>query len=99
MSPSQGEGRRFKSGPLLTNMKNMFEPEHKSKWYILLILGIASLIGWSAYKQYRPYIVQTSCSEVAERSSNFLYKNNADFDPTFSYQNVKKKCLVESETQ
>jgi len=73
----------------------MYTPEHKSKIYLLVIAGVASLIGWAILTQYRPMLIETSCSEVAANSSNVLSKRYTIEDDDFSYETVKKECLHE----
>ena len=92
MSPSQGEGQGFKSPPPL---KLMYVPEHKSKLYFLLVVAVASLIGWVIFVQYRPMLIETSCSEVAVNSSDILGKRYSIDDNDFSYETVKQECLDE----
>jgi len=74
----------------------MFEPEHKSKWFLLLVFGVAMLVGWSVYNQYKPYLIQASCSEIAATSSNLIYKRNDILESNHSYEYVKSKCIQDS---
>ncbi len=74
----------------------MFEPEHKSHWYLIIALGIAVIIGWSIYSQYKPLIIKASCSEIAAKSSDLIYKNIDSFEPVYSYENINKKCIKDS---
>jgi hypothetical protein len=73
----------------------MYRPEGKSKAYLLVVLGVASIIAWAFFKFYRPVLLDESCSEVALNSSN-LYASKKDFDPAYSYDNLKERCLEET---
>jgi len=74
----------------------MFKPEGKSKWYFLLIFFIAVLIGWTAYAQYKPLIIKSSCSEIAARSSGFFYSQEGAFEDNYSYEIIKDRCIQNS---
>lgn len=91
-SPSQGG----KTGSTPVSRSTMFEPEHKSKFYLVFVLIVAIVIGWSIFTHYQPLIIQASCSEIAANSSNFIYKERELLDQTYSYDNIKTKCLRDS---
>jgi len=82
-------------GTPVSHSKNMYTPEHKSKLYLLLVLAVASLIGWAVFVRYRPMLVETSCSEVAANSSDILGKRYSINNNDFSYETVKRECLNE----
>ena len=74
----------------------MFEPEHKSHLYLLLVLIVAIFLGWSVYTQYRPMLIKASCSEIAASSSGFIYKEKDIFEPSYSYESIKSKCMQDN---
>ena len=74
----------------------MFQPEHKSKFYLFFVLIIAVVIGWSIFTHYKPLIINASCSEIAANSSGFIYEERELYDPTYSYENIRTKCIQDS---
>lgn len=74
----------------------MFEPEKKSHLYLLLVLVVAVVIGWSVYTQYKPYLIEASCSEIAASSSNLINEEQEFLEPSNTYENIKRKCLRDS---
>ncbi len=73
---------------------NIYKPQHRSKAYLFIIAGIASLFGWALLKFYRPIVIEASCNEIAA-SSGSLYKNHpTDIDAVyFTPDNVKARCI------
>lgn len=74
----------------------MFEPDKKNHLYLLLVFVVAVVIGWSIYTQYKPLLIKASCSEIAANSSDLIKCENDLFDSSYSYNNIRKKCLEES---
>lgn len=74
----------------------MFEPEHKSHFYLILFCVIAIFLGWSIYTQYKPMLIQASCSEIAAGSSGLINNESDLLDPSYSYNNIRSKCLQDS---
>ena len=76
----------------------MYKPDGKSKAYLLVILGFASIIAWAFFKYYRPLILEESCSEVALNSSN-LYQDKKGYDSNYTFDNLKSRCIEETKTK
>jgi hypothetical protein len=74
----------------------MFKPEHKSHFYLLLVATVAMLIGYSAFKHYKPYLIKTSCSEIAARSVSYNFNEKVLQDPKDEYNEFIKKCIEDS---
>lgn len=72
----------------------MYEPEHKSKLYLLIVAIVAILIGWVFFARYRPMLIEASCNEAAAKSSGLFYtKGQEFFDSSFTYENLKERCV------
>ena len=63
---------------------------------MLLVLVVAVVIGWSVYTQYKPYLIEASCSEIAASSSNLINEEQEFLEPSNTYENIKRKCLRDS---
>jgi len=74
----------------------MYEPEHKSKFFLIIIIAIAAFLGWSVFVQYRPMLITVSCSEIAANSTNILGKRFNLEQDNYSYEKVKTQCLEET---
>lgn len=68
----------------------------KSAFYLLVIAISALTIGWVFVNYLRPQIIERGCSEMAEKSSNVLFKDQEHLDPKYNYENVKARCLEDS---
>jgi hypothetical protein len=70
----------------------MYEPEKRSKMYLVIVAACASLIGWAFFTYYRPLLIDASCSEVAVQASSISLKKRYEIDPFYNYDNVKARC-------
>lgn len=61
-------------------------------WLILLTTALA--IGWYFTNSVKPAIIEASCADIAERSSN-LYKRR-ELDPYYTFENTKARCIEET---
>jgi len=69
----------------------MFEPQKNNQLYLILFIIITLLIGFSFIKYYKYLIIQSNCSEIAAKSSDFIYNKPESND--YTYEKVKNKCL------
>lgn len=73
----------------------MYRPEGRSKAYILVVLVFASLIAWAFFRYYRPVLIEESCTEVAQNSSE-LYRDKQGYDTNYTFATLKSKCVDEA---
>ena len=62
-------------------------------FYFLIFTISALLIAWYAWGKIRPTLIESSCSDIAQRSSGLYYKNRQTLDPQYTYDNLKARCL------
>ena len=68
----------------------------KNILYLLIFAATAFTIGWLFVNYFRPQIIERGCSEMAEKSSDVLFKDQEHLDPKYNYENVKARCLEDS---
>ena len=64
--------------------------------YILIVLGLAVLLGRSVIIYYRPILFEAECSDIAAKSSGLRQKEVRVLAAEYSYESVKAKCLEDS---
>lgn len=75
---------------------SIYEPEHKSKLYLVFVALVAALLGWGIYINYRSMIIAANCSEIAARSSGLLGTRYKELNSDFSYNEVKNDCIKQA---
>ncbi len=73
----------------------MYEPEKKSRFYLYVFMFTAAIVGWAMFAALRPLTIESSCSEIAEKSSGLTLNKSFQYDPYSSYDVVKANCLEE----
>ncbi len=74
----------------------MYKPENNNTHYFLIVIATASLIAWAFFTYYKPIIIEASCSDIAEGSSGLYAKRKEIYDPRFTYENLKVRCIEEA---
>ena len=73
--------------------------KHKSKFYLLIFVLTAIVLGWGVWNNYRPRIILASCYDIADRSLN-LQKRSSLFEETeLTYQETLQGCLRDAGLQ
>jgi hypothetical protein len=75
---------------------SIYEPEHKSKAYLVFVAAVAAILAWGVFVNYRPLIIAATCSEVAADSSGILTSRYKDINSDYTYEKVKNDCLDKS---
>ena len=70
----------------------MYEPEHKSKFYLIIFAAFATIVAWVIINYYKPVVIEAGCSEMASGSSSILGRN-LDSLNVYNYDNIKEQCL------
>ena len=79
------------------DINKYYENQGKGKIYFLVLFLVASLIGWFFIIYYKPILIETGCSNIAEKSSNILSpKNNVIYSNDYSFDELKSSCIRES---
>jgi len=68
----------------------------KENFYLLIIVGIASFIGWAFLTFLRPTIIESGCSEIAEKSNNRILSEEKVLDSKYSFENIYARCLEDA---
>ncbi|OGM32987.1 hypothetical protein A3D01_05690 [Candidatus Woesebacteria bacterium RIFCSPHIGHO2_02_FULL_39_13] len=74
----------------------MYQTESKKGLYIVLILAVASMVGWVFLFYYRPVLIEASCSDIANNSTNLFNRQQNELDPNYNYDYLKSRCLEDA---
>jgi len=78
-------------------MENLGVPtDTKSQTYLFIFLACASLLAWFFVTFFKNTIINTGCSEIAGKSSGFIYKERYNYDPYYSFDSIKERCIHET---
>ena len=76
---------------------NTFEPPKQADYHFLFIAFIfATIIGWAFLTLLRPMVIDTGCSEIAERSSSIFVKRQKSYFENYDFDYLKAKCMDEA---
>lgn len=68
----------------------------KSFLYLFIFTAVAFAIGWLFLNITRPQLIEVGCAEIAQKSSNILFKKQEPLKPEYQYNQVKERCLEDS---
>lgn len=68
----------------------------KSFLYLFIFTTVAFSIGWLFLNISRPQLIEAGCAEIAQKSSDILFKKQEPLNPEYQYHQVKERCLKDS---
>lgn len=76
----------------------MFKIPYRGVPNYLTLAFVSSGIIWTLAAYYNTLIVEIGCSKMAELSTNIIGKRTK-FDPVYSFDSLKYRCIVETVPQ